>query len=74
MASIIPLDPETLKKLTTDGFERPEQFGPVRWFDKEMRCATRRCNSPTYIRLNRIPTCMMHAIKELNQMLVDLGK
>jgi hypothetical protein len=47
-----------------------EQFGPLRWFEKEMRCACKGCNSPTYCKVEGIPRCMIHALRELNDLLV----
>jgi len=46
------------------------QKGPLRWFDAEMRCASRGCSSPTYSKVNGIPRCYIHALNELNDMLV----
>jgi hypothetical protein len=48
------------------------QAGPLRWFDKEMRCASRGCSSPTFAKVNGTPRCMMHALRELNEMLTRL--
>jgi hypothetical protein len=50
-----------------------QQEGPVRYVDTEMRCGTRGCSSPTYIKVNGLPRCSAHAIKECNSMLVDAG-
>lgn len=50
-----------------------EQFGPLRRFDKEMRCASRGCGSSTFFRVRGIPRCISHALRELNEMLVELG-
>lgn len=52
----------------------PEQFGPLRWHDKEVRCASRGCASPTYLKVSRVPRCMVHALRELNEMLIELGE
>lgn len=49
-----------------------EQFGPVRVYDKEMRCATRGCASSTHYKCNGIPRCVAHLIRELNQMVHEL--
>lgn len=46
------------------------QRGPLRWYDKEMRCALRGCTSPTYCRINGIPRCMIHALHDLNELLL----
>jgi hypothetical protein len=50
-----------------------EQFGPLRHFEREMRCACRGCGSSTFYKVNGIPRCMTHALRELNLMLFDLG-
>lgn len=65
----------------TRGYPPPKQSGPLRWFDKEMRCLNdgefsgRRvvCHAPTYCKVNGIPKCTTHAMKELNQMLIERG-
>lgn len=74
MAGLTFIDEDTARKLLSLGYEKPEQFGPVRWFDTEMRCTRRGCNSPTYLRVNRIPECMKHAVDTLNCMIVDMQK
>jgi len=55
--------------------ERPEivAIGPLRWFDRELRCTSRRCNSPTYCKIKGMPLCSMHALVMLNDMLVEKG-
>lgn len=50
-----------------------EQFGPLRRYDKEMRCASRGCGSSTFFKVRNVPRCMIHALRELNEMLVALG-
>lgn len=57
---------ELLKK---DAPRESLQTGPIRFFDKEMRCASRGCSSPTYIKIEGIPLCMMHTILRANEML-----
>ena len=51
----------------------PPQYGPLRRFDKEMRCQNgekhRRCGSSTFFKLNGTPLCMIHAIYKMNEML-----
>ena len=55
-------------------YEVPEQNGPLRYFEPPWkRCACRGCGSPTPYRINGIPRCTVHALRELNQMLVDNG-
>ena len=41
----------------------------VQWCNDEMQCVSRRCGSPTYIKVMGAPTCMVHAIDRLAQML-----
>jgi hypothetical protein len=52
-------------------YEVPEQRGPLRRFDKEMRCTSRRCGSPTFFKVRGMPLCMMHSLMELNRMLIE---
>ena len=61
-----------LTKSTTDkGYPPPKQFGPLRWFDKEMRCASRGCSSPTVLQLEGTPRCSVHALRIMNEMLTN---
>jgi hypothetical protein len=63
------------------GYPPPEQVGPLRWYDRPMRClhesefSSRRimCHSPTYAKLNGVPMCEMHALKTMNLLLVEKG-
>jgi hypothetical protein len=40
--------------------------GPLRHSDVERRCASRGCTSPTHFKLDGIPYCMMHCLREMN--------
>ena len=51
----------------------PQQVGPLRRKDTEMRCASRGCNSPTYYKFQGIPYCSVHVIRIMNEMLVTKG-
>jgi len=51
----------------------PIQEGPLRFFDNEMLCTSRRCGSPTWIKVKGMPLCIAHALRELNQMLIERG-
>ena len=48
------------------------QRGPLRWYDHEMRCTKKRCASPTYAKVDGIPRCMMHALQDLNELVITL--
>lgn len=64
----------------------PVQYGPLRFYDKEMRCIVSgrmeegrfvknnkgKCNSPTHIKLQGIPTCSMHALRKMNELLIEM--
>jgi hypothetical protein len=50
----------------------PPQYGPLRQFDREMRCASRGCGSPTHFKVSGIPRCSIHALRELNDMLAGV--
>ena len=41
----------------------------VTWVDKELRCTSRRCGSPTYIKVQGMPLCSTHAILRLSELL-----
>jgi hypothetical protein len=60
-----------LLKPAAKGYPRPPQFGPLRWFDSEMRCACRGCSSPTMLKLNGVARCSVHAMKMMNEMLTS---
>lgn len=61
----------------TTGYPPPQQSGPLRWYDKEMRCLHNKeidgrrimCHSPTYAKLDGIPHCTIHALKVMNERL-----
>lgn len=59
------LDP--LKEIR-DKYYTP-QVGPLRHFDREMRCASRGCGSSTFYKLLGIPKCTTHCLMEMNIML-----
>lgn len=54
-------------------FPRIKQEGPLRFVDETMSCVSRGCGSPTWCKVKGIPMCLMHALRELNQMLINLG-
>lgn len=51
----------------------PEQHGPLRRYERNMRCASRGCASPTYHKVQGVPYCMIHCMGRLNNMLIELG-
>lgn len=68
-----PLDPSTIAALLKPSqLATPNpQIGPLRYYDKEMRCARRRCTSPTFVKVRGIPRCMTHALEDLNTIIVE---
>jgi hypothetical protein len=66
------LKTETTKRRQYDNARAIPQSGPLRWYDYEMRCASLGCNSPTYYKVEGAPRCYAHAIKELNQIVIDM--
>jgi len=54
-------------------YPRPTQNGPFRFFDSEMRCASRGCGSPTRYKLQGIPYCSVHCLNRMNDMLIAMG-
>ena len=52
-------------------YAAPEQKGPFRISDREERCTERRCSSPTYYKINGAPKCAIHALRQLNEMVLD---
>jgi len=57
----------------TNQYPHIEQFGPLRQYDKEMRCTSRRCGSSTFFKVSGMSMCVIHALRELNEMLVRRG-
>lgn len=57
----------------TGAYPAVEQHGPLRWFEKEMRCASKGCGSPTGCKLQGIPRCGIHALRKMNEMLIERG-
>lgn len=55
-------------------YDPPKQVGPLRFTDRESRCASRGCSSPTYLKLEGVPRCSAHALVMMNEMLVKEGK
>lgn len=64
---------EILAGSETVGYDAPQQFGPLRHWDTEMRCASRGCGSSTFFKVHGIPRCMIHALRELNELCISLG-
>lgn len=48
------------------------QKGPLRFYDTEMRCTSRRCGSPTYIKVSGVAKCKTHALHDLNDIILRL--
>jgi hypothetical protein len=78
----MPLDQATLERLSAvrtkmvaakNGYPAPPQEGPLRFTERESICTSRGCSSPTYMKVQGAPKCMMHALIELNEMLVNAG-
>jgi hypothetical protein len=69
----IPLDLDKIKALLKER-ELPEQVGPIRFYDLPFTCASRGCRSTTYIKVQGVPLCMMHALKRANELLVKGGE
>jgi hypothetical protein len=61
--------PQTL----AERFPVPEQHGPLRHFDTEMRCASRGCGSSTFLKVQGVQYCMTHSLSRLNEMLIERG-
>jgi hypothetical protein len=40
----------------------PVQLGPLRVHDREQRCASRGCGSPTYYTFDYVPRCSVHVL------------
>jgi hypothetical protein len=62
-------EPQTL----AERFPAPDQHGPLRQFDTEMRCASRGCGSSTFLKVQGVQYCTTHALKMLNDLLIERG-
>lgn len=75
----IPLDFDTIQGLLKEQAlkEMPHhglpQLGPLRWHDETRRCCSRRCGTATNFTVQGSPKCMIHALEELNAMLINQG-
>lgn len=67
---------ETASPLT--GYPPPGQVGPIRFYEKEMRCSNKdslhaiSCGSPTYAKAFGIPLCVIHLIRSVNKLLYEM--
>jgi hypothetical protein len=43
------------------------QKGPLRYWDKEMRCTSIRCGSSTHYKFRGMPLCTVHAMRMMNE-------
>lgn len=77
------LDFDTITKLLKDetargasipktGKPRPVQLGPLRWMEKDGRCASRGCSGPTFIQVEGVYRCATHALYALNYILIQI--
>jgi hypothetical protein len=48
-------------------------IGPLRYSETERRCSSRGCGSMTHYAVQGAPKCTIHALTELNEMLVHQG-
>lgn len=74
----MPLDDATLQRLLTKQVERNRpsfapQAGPLRYIDNPRRCTQRGCGSMGYYTVQGAPKCTVHALSELNEMLISAG-
>lgn len=59
---------------------RSQQKGPLRWYEHSMPCSNHAgyrgggCGSPTYCRVEGAPLCMMHALRRLNELVLEMDK
>ena len=67
-----PAKPKQLSQHLTSLYGVPPQKGPLKRYDKEMRCTSRRCGSPTYYKVEGMPLCTVHALKMLNELIVEM--
>lgn len=59
---------------TTTGVDNaPQQTGPLRHHENAKPCARRGCTVPTFYTLFSIRTCTIHALREMNELLYELG-
>jgi hypothetical protein len=49
----------------------PKQHGPLRYFDNELRCASRGCGTVTHYKVKGVPYCAIHSLRLMNDMLAE---
>lgn len=47
------------------------QRGPLRYWDNEMRCTSKRCGSSTHYKFRGMPLCTVHALRMMNEELTS---
>lgn len=60
-------------KYARAGYTLFKQRGPMRQFENSMRCKSQNCGSPTFIKVQGVPLCLMHALRTLNELLIEAG-
>lgn len=67
--------PQGITRASIPYFQREigQQVGPLRYTEKERRCASRGCGGSTHYFVQGIPRCVCHALQELNEILVSAG-
>lgn len=73
-----------MTELTLEDFEALEPEvrtipqGLIKWYENPARCQDgykgRRCNSPTFIKIFGIPKCMIHAVRQADNIISSLTK
>lgn len=66
------VDPTAIESIVQP-YPVPPQYGPLRQVERETRCASRGCGSSTFYKVNGIPRCMTHALRELNDMIAGVN-
>lgn len=73
LQELLEASPEEVNETVRKLYAVPPQEGPFRFFDREMRCASRGCSSPTHYKLQGIAYCSKHCLLKMNEMLIELG-
>ena len=64
--------PEPKRRVSVDkakvpkAYSAPPQYGPLRFLEHEAKCNSRNCGSPTYVKVDGMTYCTMHALRYLN--------
>jgi len=70
--ALLKLEEKKQLRKAAQGKERPIQIGPLRYMEKDDKCASRGCSGPSRIQVKGVPYCSSHALYALNELYMKL--